>query len=168
MMAPWTHEAIALGSRRNLQGSVKFFCLNTGRVLKRRVFTAMPITDRVIQRMNAIGIKEKQGRAFWFLNHQREPYKWTDLVPEDDPEFQGLLEEEEAVPYPNIGAKPPGVELESNKNNCAAVTEDPEPDFITLVATALENAGIDPLDHLHDVWQHRRREDPTPIQGDLP
>jgi hypothetical protein len=31
-----THEAIALGLTGNLQGSVKFYCINTGQVLKRR------------------------------------------------------------------------------------------------------------------------------------
>jgi hypothetical protein len=50
-----THEAIALGPTGNLQGSVKFYCINTGRVLKRRSFTAMPMPDRVIKRVNAIG-----------------------------------------------------------------------------------------------------------------
>jgi len=149
-MAPRTHEAIALGPTGNLQGSVKFFCLNTGRVLKRRAFTVMPMPDRVVRRVNAIGLKKKQGRAFRFLNRQKEPYKWTDLVPEDDPEFQGLLEEEEAAAYPDISAEPPGVELESDENKCAAVTEDPQPDFETLAAAALENAGIDPLDCLRD------------------
>jgi hypothetical protein len=34
-MTPWTHEAIAMGPTGNLQGAVKFFCLNTGRILKR-------------------------------------------------------------------------------------------------------------------------------------
>ena len=60
--------------------------------------TVMPMPDRVVQCVNAIGIKEKQGRAFRFLNRWREPYEWTDLIPEDDPKFQVLLEEEEAGP----------------------------------------------------------------------
>jgi hypothetical protein len=33
-MTPWTHEAIAMGPTGNLQGSVKFFCLATGHILK--------------------------------------------------------------------------------------------------------------------------------------
>jgi hypothetical protein len=33
MMTPCTHEAIAMGPTGNLQGKVKFFCLNTGRIL---------------------------------------------------------------------------------------------------------------------------------------
>ena len=45
-MTPQTHECIALGPTGNLQGSVKFYCLTTGRVLKRRSFTPMPMPDR--------------------------------------------------------------------------------------------------------------------------
>jgi hypothetical protein len=33
-MAPRMHAAIALGPTGNMQGSVKFYCLTTGRVLK--------------------------------------------------------------------------------------------------------------------------------------
>ena len=54
-MTPRTHEAIALGPMGNLQGSVKFYCLNTGRVLKQISFTPMPMPDSVIERVNKIG-----------------------------------------------------------------------------------------------------------------
>ncbi len=33
-MIPRTHECIACGPTGNLQGSVKFYCLNMGRILK--------------------------------------------------------------------------------------------------------------------------------------
>ena len=63
--------------------------------------------------MNAIGKREKQGRTFRFLNQHGEPYEWTDEVPEDDPEFQGLLEEtEDTAVYPDISAELPGVLLD--------------------------------------------------------
>ena len=88
-MTPRTHEAIALGPTGNLQGSVKFYCLNTGRVLKRRSFTAMPMPARFIRRVNAIGAREGQGREFRFVNRKREPFSWTDEVPKDDPDFLG-------------------------------------------------------------------------------
>ena len=52
-----THECIALGPTGNLQGSVKFFCLNTGRVLKRRNFTVIPMPPKIIKRVNAIGAR---------------------------------------------------------------------------------------------------------------
>ncbi len=63
-MAWWTHEGIALGPTGNLQGSVKIYCINTGRVLKRQSFTPMPMPNCVIKRINAISKKEGQGQAF--------------------------------------------------------------------------------------------------------
>ena len=148
-MMPWTHKAIAMGPTGNLQGWVKFFCLNTGRILKRRSFTTLLMPDRVLKRVNDIRLRKKQGRTFRFLNRRREPYEWTDAVPEDDPEFQGLLEDEEEAAYPDISAEPPGVELESEETNFSIVTDDLEPDFKQLAAVALDNAGINPQDHLH-------------------
>ena len=50
-----THEGKALGPTENLQGSVKFYCLNTGRLLKRRAFTEIPIPTAVIAKVNKIG-----------------------------------------------------------------------------------------------------------------
>ncbi len=61
---------------------------------------------------------------------------------EDDTEFQGLLEEKQPAPYPNISAKLPGVELESEETGFEVITEEPEPNFRELAAAALENAGI--------------------------
>jgi hypothetical protein len=93
---------------------------------------------------NNIGAKEKQGRTFRFLNQQAQPYEWTDEVPEDYMEFQGLLEEEEAAPYLNLSAEPPGVELERKEAEFTAITKEDESDFWALAAAALNNAGIDP------------------------
>ncbi len=45
-MAPRTHKAIALGPTGNLQGSMNFYSLDTGHVLKRRSFTPFPMPDR--------------------------------------------------------------------------------------------------------------------------
>ncbi len=61
-----THEGIALGPTGNLQGSVKFFGINTGWVLKHCSFTPMPMPDQVIKRVNAIRAREGQGPAFQF------------------------------------------------------------------------------------------------------
>ncbi|KAL7537435.1 hypothetical protein ACHAXR_007825 [Thalassiosira sp. AJA248-18] len=83
-----THEGIAMGPTGNLQGTVKFFCINTGRILKRRDFTPMPMPDRIIKRVDAIGKREKQGREFRFLNRNKEPFSWTDEVADDDEDFQ--------------------------------------------------------------------------------
>jgi len=74
-MTSRAHAAIAMGPTGNLQGSVKFYCLTTGRILKRRELTPYPMPDWVIKRVNQIGAKEKQGRTFRFLNQRAEPYE---------------------------------------------------------------------------------------------
>ena len=100
--------------------------------------------DSVIQRVNKIGEREKQDRTFWFLNQRGEPYEWTDEVPEDDPDFQGLLDEDEGTAmYTDISAELPGVELEAEEREYQTITDEPEPDFRDLAGEALHNAGID-------------------------
>ena len=99
--------------------------------------------DRVIKRVNTIGVGEGQGRTFRFLNRRKEPFEWTDSVPEDDPEFQGLLENEDEAPFPDISAELPGVELESEERDFTPVMDEPEEDFRDLAKAALHNAGID-------------------------
>jgi hypothetical protein len=111
-MTPCTHEAIALGPTGILQGSVKFYSLDTEWVLKRHSFMPISMPDRIIVKVNNIGAKEKQSRTFHFLNQQAQPYEWMDEIPEDNTEFKGVLEEEEAAPYPDLSTEPPGVELE--------------------------------------------------------
>jgi hypothetical protein len=148
-MTPRTHECIDLGPTGNLQGSIKFYCLTTGRVLKRRSFTPMPMPDRVIRRVNTIGEHEGQGRTFRFLNRRKEPYEWADSVPEDDPEFQGLLENEDEAPYPDISAELPGVALAIEEHDFTPVTDEPEDKFRDLAGAALHNAGIDADQQIH-------------------
>ncbi len=138
------HKAIALGPTSKLQRSVKFYCINTGRVLKRCSFTPMPMPDRAIKRVNTIGEQEGQGQTFRFLNQRKEAYKWTDEVPKDVDDFQGLLEdEEEAALYPDISAELPGVELEEEEREFQTILDEPEPDFWDMAVAALHNAGID-------------------------
>ena len=113
-------------------------------MLKRRSFTPMPMPDLVIQRVNTIGEREKQGRTFQFLNQRGEPYEWTDKVPEDGPEFQGLLDENEGTAvYPDVSAELPGVELEVEECDYQTIADEPETDFRDLAGAALHTAGID-------------------------
>ena len=106
--------------------------------------------DRVIKRVNAIGEREGQGRTFRFLNRRKEPYEWTDSVPEDDPEFQGLLENDDEAPYPDISAELPGVALEIEERDFTLVTDEPEDNFRDLARAALHNAGIDADQRIRD------------------
>ncbi len=108
----------------------------------------MPMPARIIWRVNIIGEREGQGRAFRFLNRNREAYSWMNDVPEDDPDFQGLLEEE--VPFPDVSAEPPGVILEAEEpvGQTNAVEDKPKPDFTEQADAALENENIRPEDHM--------------------
>ncbi len=108
----------------------------------------------MIKRVNAIGAREGQGRAFRFLNQSQDSYKWTDKVPEDNPDFQGLLDnkEKEAI-YPDISAELPGVELEEDKGAYQTVTNKPEEKFRDMAAVALNNTGIDPDARLCPAYQ---------------
>ncbi len=79
------------------------------------------------------------------MNRNKEPYEWTDKIPEDDPDFQGRLEEEEEVAvHPDITAELPGVTLEDEMDNTMAVVEDDEPISRDLAVIALDYAEINP------------------------
>ena len=49
-ISPRTHPAIAVGPTGNLNSTIKFFCLITGSILKRRNFTRFPMPDRIIRK----------------------------------------------------------------------------------------------------------------------
>jgi hypothetical protein len=127
----------------------------------------MPMPDRVIKRVNAIGQREGQGRAFRFLNPRGEPYEWTSEVPKDDPEFQGLLDErEETAVYPDISAKLPGVELEEEERDYRTVMDD-EPDFRHQADAALQNAGIDAAEMIRRAQgDEHKRQGPALVEAD--
>lgn len=141
-MVARTHEAIALRPTGNWQGSVKFFCLDTERVLKRRAFDIIPMPRNIIERVNAIGLREKQGRDFVFADRTRAPFAWNDEVPMEDEDFQGLLEE---APFPDVPADLPGVALDDEQLDAPvdAVEEEPLNEGASVAAT-LENANISP------------------------
>ncbi len=86
--------------------------------------------DHIIKRVNAIGQREKQGREFRFLNWGREPFTWTNKVPEDSPKFHGLLENEDEEPvYTDILAELPGKTLVDKEDSTHVVIEEEEPNF---------------------------------------
>ncbi len=58
-MAPRTSSAIAMGPTSSIQGSQRFFCLQTKRILIRRQLTKLPIPDFVIQQIHVISMKER-------------------------------------------------------------------------------------------------------------
>ncbi len=124
--------------------------------------------DSVIQRVNKIGEREKQGRTFRFLNRCGEPYEWTDKIPEDDPDFQGLLDENDSTAvYPDVSAELPGVELESEERDFQTIMDELEPDFRDLAGAALHNAGIDANEMIRNPQDaHVQAPGPALIEAD--
>ena len=82
----------------------------------------------VIAKVDEIGKKENQGKEFRFLNQNKESFEWTDEVPDDDGEFQGLPGEE--TPFPDISSELPWVILKDKLvGPTTALEEEPEPAF---------------------------------------
>ena len=95
----------------------------------------------VIIKVNKIGKKDNQGKEFWFLNRNKEPFEWTDEVPDDNIQFQGILGEE--APFLDINSELPGVILEDELvGHTRALEEEPEPAFAEKSVAALDNADI--------------------------
>ena len=85
-------------------------------------------------------------------------------MPNDDPEFQELLEE--PALYPNILAELPGVLLKDEDADIHVVKDDPEPDLAELAAAALDNAGINANNCLQAAqWGQEPGTGPALIEG---
>jgi hypothetical protein len=89
----------------NLQGTYKFFSLETGKKIKRRKFTACPMPDSVIKKVEAFG-KSSSG-VFDFANRNGILFEWKEEVNECP---EGIVKED-VVLYPSLIAEFPGVTL---------------------------------------------------------
>jgi hypothetical protein len=58
-MTPRTIGAICLGPTGNAQGGYRFMSLLTGKLLYRRSFSVVPVTDLVIDHVNALGMRDE-------------------------------------------------------------------------------------------------------------
>ena len=75
-----TVPCIALGTAGNIQGSVRVFDLNSGKVLVRRRVKEMPFPSRVLKWVNEWGRLHGSayGRKLVVLNRKRWPISTTD------------------------------------------------------------------------------------------
>jgi hypothetical protein len=100
--------AFVLGPTGNLQGTYKFFNLETGKKIKRRQFTSYPMPDSVIKKVEKFAKPNVVPGAFDFADRSGILFEWNDKL-NDSPE--GLIEED-VVLYPSIVAEFPGVTLD--------------------------------------------------------
>ena len=102
----------------------------------------MPLTSSIKSKVTKIVEREAQPGGLVFLDRRREPFAWTDEVPMDDPQFQGLLEPD--APYPDIPDDYPGmVQEEEGDGPQPAVQEEPDPNAEQLTNRALKKAGLE-------------------------
>jgi hypothetical protein len=96
---------IILGPTGNEQGTYKVTNLATGKKIKRRSFTKMPMPNSAIRQVETLG-KPAGKVTLDFANRNGILFEWDD---EDDCHEQ--LVEEEAVCYPSLTRKFPGIAL---------------------------------------------------------
>ena len=137
-MEPRTDACIALGPSGNRQGSVLCLKLSNAKVVVRRTIKQLPMPDRVIKLLNALG--KKSGKtSLKFLNRSRKPFAWEN----DDLDLSEHRKVEMVNPHPEIPAELPGVPLASDfESENAAVTPVRGPSDAVIAAAALKNAGL--------------------------
>lgn len=100
-MKPRTRPCIALGPTANLQGSYKFLDLETGKKLKKRSWTELPMPDSVISQVEAMAEKEKRDGRWSVTNRHKQEVSYYD---EDDDQVDVA-----PIVHPDLAAEIPGV-----------------------------------------------------------
>ncbi len=126
---------IILGPTGNEQGTYKVMNLATGKKIKRRSFTKMPMPNSAITRVETLGIRAGKG-TLDFTDRNGILFEWN--VEVDDCHEQ--LIEEEAVCYPSLNRQFPGIALDRDLP-VLSIEDEYEPQGRAKDATAL-NANI--------------------------
>ena len=132
--------AIVLGPTGNLQGTYKFFNLETGKKIKRRHFTLYPMPDSVIAKVEGHARPRVVPGVFDFADRSGILFEWNDAI--DEPP-KGLVAED-VVLYPSIVTEFPGVTLD--RDIAVTTVEDEVKPHGRLEDAAAHNAGLKPVD----------------------
>lgn len=137
-----TSSCINLGPTGNFQGTHKFLCLTTGRVIKRRKFTELPMPDSMIRRVEALAAADRQTRrqTLDFRNRNNMEFGWDE---DDEPMVEDNAIEPAPAPFPDVPAEFPGVPL-TRDMPVDAIAPSAEPSEEELTRRALANANIGP------------------------
>ena len=100
-------DCICLGPTGNRQGTYKFLDLETWRVIKRKQFKEYPMPKSILNKVEAMGRKNKQDGRLKFADRRNIEFDWS-LAEEEEPLIEDNAVEPEA-PYPDIPAEMPGV-----------------------------------------------------------
>ena len=139
-MASRSSPAINLGPTGNLQGTHKFFNLATGKKVKRRKFTVMPMPDSAIKAVERYGSKTALPGAFDFSDRNNILFEWNDEIDETPVH----IVEEEVVQYPSLVAEMPGIDLQRDHTWTQTIEEDEDERQGRVEDAAINNADIEP------------------------
>jgi len=142
-MSQRTRACISLGPSGNLQGSLKCFDLLTGKVLTRRTMKGLPLSDRVLARVNRWGkmtCTQQYENRLEFLDRNEKRFNWDndELI-----ETEGLIESEPG-PHPGLPNEIPGVGVDGD-NNAQSTVVTPEPTQDIINRAALTRATVDAI-----------------------
>ena len=141
-----THSCIMLGPSGNIQGSINFFDLKTGRVVVQRTVKQIPWTDRLLKMANQWEKKVKAA-ILWgrinFLNRSGEKFDWgNDYLVEIE-----VVAKDPIFIQPDFIAEIPGIDMDSDYEKIIGPKPDEEQDANPWVskreAAARRNAGLE-------------------------
>jgi hypothetical protein len=102
-----------------MQGSDKFMSLSTGKKNIRRKFTEVPMTESVMKQIDKWAKKDRTQNGLSFLNRNVMEYKFN-----FDDNQATLVVQPEAMPFPDIPAKAPGILTEHDENHGVSLIQD--------------------------------------------
>jgi hypothetical protein len=140
-----TFPGIFLGPNGNHQGTHKVFDINAGVAKKLHTITPLLMLDRVIKVVKDWGRchqKEDKAKSLEFLNHKCQQYNWENDNLQD---AKGLVESD--ITHPDIPAKVPSVNLESEQPHHHHIVEIIDNSKDKCIYAGLRNAILNDLFH---------------------
>ena len=149
---PRTHGCIELGPHGNWQGPLKYFDLESGKVVIRIIVKVIPMPDRIVKQVNAWGLNTRRDiskmELLEFLDRNKLEFDWEN----EDLHDNNFIEEGQLkLLHLYILAKIPGVELENGYENIIEQSLEggnvQAKYFAERTADARKNVNLNPDNH---------------------
>ena len=103
-----TTPAICMGPTGNIQGSIKFMCLESGKKIVRRSYSRLPMTESATKKVEKLAEREKAESGINFKDQNKE------IFYQENEDYDVINEStvQEIAPYPDIATEFPGIEIE--------------------------------------------------------
>ena len=139
-MISQANPASNLGPTGNMQGTNKFLSLVTGKKIKRRSFTPMPMPASVIKKVERYADAAVREGKFDFANQKGLLFKWNNVVNEN---AEHIIKDGSDL-YPALVLEFPGIILQRDHTRIKAIKEEDDVPQGTAEEAAMNNADIEP------------------------